>query len=201
MGEVASGRWFETVGFTPIAHQLLVLLASKRGNGYSDVFSSTYHETWQLSKQYDYTAPAGIANMSANCPMWKRMRPSSGRETAIKVSIDESVFDVAIAQGPLTQIVSLLSDIGGYMSLMTALFVAVWVRRNPHGKVAEAYEERTLFGFAESLQDAEQGLIATADYSTRGLAAQPPSNAIGVSQGLGNESTCTQLPAGYSQTE
>ena len=141
-GEVARSRWYETVGFTPIPHQILALLVSKHGYGFEDVFSSTYSEIWKLAKQAEWIAPH--MNFSTSCPSWKRMRPSSGRETVIKIFIVDSAFDVAMAQSPLKQTLSLLSDIGGYMSLMTALFVAVWVRRYPHGEVAPLKRARLL---------------------------------------------------------
>ena len=134
------------------------------------------------------------------------MRPSSGKESVVLIHIHDPSFSVAIAQGVLPQVLTLLGNLGGYLSLMSALFFAVWVRRHPHSEVANTFEERTLIGFAENGQDGEQGLRANADTHSPGV-SELPRSCLGVSQDLGQMPEYPErppgivLPTGYRASE
>ena len=100
----------------------------------------------------------GAHNHSEYCQgLWKRFRPSSGSESAFVVSIEDPLVETTTKKGVLPQVIALVGNLGGYLSLSGVLFTLVWVRRYPRSEVTKTFEARTLFGHSEDGEPAGTG--------------------------------------------
>ena len=94
-------------------------------------------------------------------------------------------------QGVLPQALTLMGNLGGYLSLSVAVFTLIWVRRYPHSDVANTYEERTLIGY----EDVDVEPTRTVANEEMGSQVQPPVSTEGSSSSGARTSTLVGKPA------
>lgn len=65
--------------------------------------------------------------------------------TALSLAVVEPVVVTYLQQGVIPQLFGLLSETGGYVTILTILFTSVFVKQYPESQVTKTYEARTLF--------------------------------------------------------
>ena len=134
-------------------HSVLIFKFSKRRHGMDSGFTSSHQVIFRTALQSKWFNEAH--NHSDYCQgLWKRFSPSSGSESVFVLTIEDPLVETTTKQGVLPQVIALVGNLGGYLSLSGVLFTLVWVRRYPRSEVAKTFEARTLFGHSE---DGEPG--------------------------------------------
>ena len=90
----------------------------------------------------------GLSDHMVWCPKLSGVRPSNAKAGVMHIRVEEPTFPMVTEQGALPQVLALLAQIGGSISLLTTIFFLVWVRRFPDSEVTNTYEARTLAGFS-----------------------------------------------------
>ncbi|CAE7348241.1 purM [Symbiodinium sp. CCMP2592] len=118
---------------------------TKRSHGDNSGFSTSFRDYFSASLSQEWTDPG--FDFEYWCPNWIRFNTGGGGgRSALLVEIDEPLVMVTANLGVIPQLLSLFSSLGGYLTILSVLFTAVWVRKNPQSDVNITYEERTLFG-------------------------------------------------------
>lgn len=90
-------------------------------------------------------------NHWTSCDEWFPLNSSdTHREqlaSYVAIYITEPYVSVEIQQGILPRIFTMLSRIGGYITIVTLIFTRIFVRRYPTSLVAMTYDARTLYGY------------------------------------------------------
>ncbi|CAE7468459.1 ftsH, partial [Symbiodinium pilosum] len=72
--------------------------------------------------------------------------PTLGKPVAATILLKDPVVMVTLTRGILPQFFDLFTSMGGFLSMTTLVFAAVFVKRYPQSDVAVVFEQRTLFG-------------------------------------------------------
>ncbi|CAE7323907.1 ftsH [Symbiodinium microadriaticum] len=72
--------------------------------------------------------------------------PSLGKPVAATILFKDPVVMVTLTRGIFPQFFDLFTGMGGFLSMTTLVFAAVFVKRFPQSDVAVVFEQRTLFG-------------------------------------------------------
>ena len=88
------------------------------------------------------------ADPSQVCRWQGGTSPEPSTTAAFVLVIDYDIA-VTIEQDMLPQLFSLLSSLGGYMSLVILIFRCAFVQRYPESDIAQTFQERTLLGHHE----------------------------------------------------
>ena len=132
-------------------HGVKIFGFSKRRHGLDSGYRETYQEIFQVAL-HDKWANGGH-NHSDSCPgQWKRFSSSTGGEGVYIISIQDPLVETTTKQGVVPQVVALVGNLGGYLTLSGTLFALVWVRRYPGSEVNKTFEARTLVGHAEDVE-------------------------------------------------
>ena len=147
----------------------------------------------------------GLSDHMVRCPKLSGVRPSNAKAGVMHIRVEEPTFPMVTEQGALPQVLALLAQIGGSISLLTTIFFLVWVRRFPDSEVTNTYEARTLAGFsaaADSSRAAQEEHRQRND-STSAAHRAPDSTAstFGLTQEYPRFPPGIALPAGCKHTE
>ncbi|CAE7916684.1 purM [Symbiodinium necroappetens] len=108
--------------------------------GYSSE-AKEYHDLIEEDRwPADWTGPDG------GCKHWTYFGTGRSTPGGVFVSIQTPVVPVSYKQGLLPQIFKLGGNIGGWWSVMTLAFCALFSKKDPDSPVAQIYEARTFVG-------------------------------------------------------
>ena len=108
--------------------------------GYSSE-AKEYHDLIEEDRwPADWTGPDG------GCTHWTYFGTGRSIAGGVFVSIQTPVVPVSYKQGLLPQVFKLGGDIGGWWSVMTLAFCALFSKKHPESRVAQIYEARTFVG-------------------------------------------------------
>ncbi|CAE6957535.1 unnamed protein product [Symbiodinium sp. CCMP2592] len=108
--------------------------------GYSSE-AKEYHDLIEEAR-----APAHWTGSDGGCKHWTYFGTGRSTPGGLFVSIQTPVVPVSYKQGLLPQIFELGGNIGGWWSVMTLAFCALFSKKNPESRVAQIYEARTFVG-------------------------------------------------------
>ena len=122
------------------------LYLQRRKQGWNYGYSSDLEELHTVLARFDATYGAPSTSKEYMCGDMQWFQPDrTGPVGSILVSID-SLVTVTHKQGVFPQMIALLSELGGYLSLLTTIFTLSFVRKYPDSPVAKIFEERTFVG-------------------------------------------------------
>ena len=172
------------------SHSVARISFAKKRHGQDFGYRSTYYDVFQNLIELSWRGTHH--NHSEYCAgQWKRFRPSSGGESAFILTIQDPLVETTAMQGVLPQALTLIGNLGGYLSLSVAVFTFIWVRRYPHSDVANTYEECTLIGY----EDVDVEPARTVANEEMGSQVQPPVSTEGSSSSGARTSTLVGKPA------
>ena len=165
----SGGQW-HYAGQIPF-HSQASFLATKRRHGwnfgYQQEMEDYFHVTLQYTQNY---SPNENWRPSDYCTHWTPFGGSAvGGTNAAFLTFEDPLVLVTVHQGVFVRLFALLSNIGGYVTMLTLAFGAIFVKRNPHGEVARAYDSRTLVGHQQREGEGELVSAGARSAGTIGL--------------------------------
>ena len=112
-------------------------------------YTSTLRDTFTLSPLWEYPP---VMDWSGCCEM-KHFSTTANQVSMLEISIENELVTEIKKQGALPQLYTVLANLGGFVSLLTTVFVLVFVKKYSDSGVAKIYEARTFVGekIAESI--------------------------------------------------
>ena len=123
----------------------LVLKLDKHKHGWNLGYTSTEHDYYQVSR----AEMSCCSDRTTKCSHWTEFESSKGSASYWRLVIETPMVSVSRKLGVLPQLFALLGRLGGYLSILTATFTALFVRKYPDSDLAKAFETRTLIGYQQ----------------------------------------------------
>eukprot|EP00438_Fugacium_kawagutii_P036101 Skav207189 [mRNA] locus=scaffold4046:29340:30368:+ [translate_table: standard] len=125
--------------------------------GFDSGYQKEMYDASQLFSMYEKT----LEDTSHFCANMSWYGNTKGGQSILEISIEDDVFLEFATLGAIPQLLAALGSIGGSISMMTLIFLALFPKKYPDGDVAKDYETRTL-RFAKGAKTEAESTESTA---------------------------------------